>query len=216
MNVELFKRIISSFILIPIVIYVIYQGSYLFICMTLICLIISMYEWNKMTKYKTHKYLGLIFLIISFSLFYKLRIDYDFVYVLLVLIICITTDIGGFIFGNLFKGKKITKISPNKTYSGMFGSYILSVVFIYYFFNTSLIHSKNIIYTNEIFFFTISLSTVSQIGDIFISYFKRLSNIKDTGNLIPGHGGLLDRIDGMIFVFPTVYIFLILKIFHLF
>ena len=119
-----------------------------------------------------------------------------------VILICVSTDVGGYCFGKFFKGPKLTKISPNKTYAGMIGGYFLSL--------SSLLIIINIMDYNHIitrlFLITILISTVSQVGDIIISYFKRLSKIKNTGKIIPGHGGLLDRIDGMIFSFPIYYI----------
>jgi phosphatidate cytidylyltransferase len=119
--------------------------------------------------------------------------------------ICILTDIGGYIFGKLIKGPKLTKFSPNKTYAGMFGGYLLSFISIIF------ISFANFNYNGlNIFIFILIISTVSQLGDIFISYFKRLSKIKDTGKIIPGHGGILDRVDGMIFAFPVAY-FIITK-----
>jgi phosphatidate cytidylyltransferase len=137
----------------------------------------------------------------------------------MILLICIFTDIGGYIFGRIFKGPKLTKISPNKTYSGMFGGYFLSIVFMSLFFiNLEFLFGYTNIEVTEKeltlnnFILTIVISTASQFGDIIVSYFKRLSKIKDTGKIIPGHGGLLDRIDGMIFAFPTSY--LIFKIFY--
>ncbi|MBD1145075.1 phosphatidate cytidylyltransferase [Pelagibacterales bacterium SAG-MED37] len=144
------------------------------------------------------KLLGTIFLIFSFYTFYEISITYIWSFVFLV---CISTDIGGYIFGKLFKGPRLTKISPNKTYSGMIGGYFLSLIFLSSFMGW--INQK--IYV-EWFIVTILISTVSQIGDITISYFKRLSKTKDTGKIIPGHGGLLDRIDGMIFAFPFFYL----------
>ena len=66
----------------------------------------------------------------------------------------------------------------------------------------------------QLIFFILIISLVSQIGDIIISYYKRAANIKDTGNLIPGHGGLLDRIDGMLFVFPVSYFFMLTNFFR--
>jgi phosphatidate cytidylyltransferase len=118
-----------------------------------------------------------------------------------VIIICSSTDIGGYVFGKIFKGPKLTKISPKKTFAGMFGGYFLSLI-------SLLVIVSFIDYdtTVVLFLLTILISTVSQLGDIIISYFKRLSKIKNTGKLIPGHGGLLDRIDGMIFAFPIYYL----------
>ena len=121
---------------------------------------------------------------------------------LYILIVCVSTDIGGYIFGKIFKGPKLIKISPKKTYSGVIGGYLMSIILYYLF--------KNFNYGDEInyndFIFILLISTISQLGDITISYFKRLSKIKDTGKILPGHGGLLDRIDGMIFAFPAAYI----------
>ena len=108
---------------------------------------------------------------------------------------CIFTDIGGYIFGKIFKGKKLTKISPNKTYSGLIGSFILSLIFTIIFF-------KNYFDIETIILMSFVISSVSQIGDIFISYLKRKAKIKDTGKILPGHGGILDRIDGLIFALP--------------
>ena len=132
----------------------------------------------------------------------------------MIIFICVFTDIGGYIFGNFFKGPKLTKISPKKTYSGVIGGYLFSIIFMALLFNYADNISKitNIETTTQElslnnFILTIFISTVSQLGDIFVSYFKRKSKIKDTGKIIPGHGGLLDRIDGMIFAFPATYLF---------
>ena len=114
---------------------------------------------------------------------------------LFILSICIFTDIGGYIFGKIFKGKKLTSISPNKTYAGMIGSFICSLIICMLF----------IIYLNfsvNLIIFTLLISLVSQSGDLFVSYLKRKANIKDTGKFLPGHGGLLDRLDGIIFAVP--------------
>ena len=197
-NKELQKRILSSIILLPLAFYFIYTGSFYLIFFTIICFFISIYEWNKMVKKIEFKFLGSLFFIFSFYTFYEISINYFWIYVLL---ICISTDIGGYIFGKIFKGPKLIKISPNKTFSGMIGGYFLSLVFLSIFMGwiNSTINIKW-------FIITILISTVSQIGDIIISYFKRLSKVKDTGKIIPGHGGLLDRIDGMIFAFPIFYL----------
>ena len=173
-------------------------GSFFLIFFIIICFLVSIYEWNKMVKKIELKFLGTLFLIFSFYTFYEISTAYLWIFVLLV---CVSTDIGGYVFGKLFKGPKLTKISPNKTYSGMIGGYLLSLIFLSFFMNW-INHTVNV----EWFIVTILISTVSQIGDIIISYFKRLSKVKDTGKIIPGHGGLLDRIDGMIFAFPIFYL----------
>ena len=199
MSKELIKRILSSIILIPLILYFIFAGSFYFISFTIICFLVASYEWYKMAKKLNYKLLGFIFLLFSFFTFYESFTDYYLG--IFVLLICVATDVGGYLFGKIFKGPKLTKISPNKTYSGMIGGYFLSLISLSYF-NSWINHEITINW----FILTILLSTISQIGDIIISYFKRLSKIKNTGKIIPGHGGLLDRIDGMIFTFPTFYI----------
>ena len=199
MSIEFIKRIVSSIILLPLTIYFIIQGSFLLIFFIVICLTVACLEWHMMSKKKSYYIYGFFFLIFSFYTFYELSIE--LIDVFYVIIICSSTDIGGYLFGKIFKGPKLTKISPKKTYAGMFGGYFLSlislsVIISFLDYDTSLV----------LFLLTILISTVSQLGDIIISYFKRLSNIKNTGKLIPGHGGLLDRIDGMIFAFPVYYL----------
>ena len=124
---------------------------------------------------------------------------------LFIIFICILTDLGGYIFGKIFKGPKLTKISPNKTYSGVVGSFLLSLVVGIIFLEYT---NKNLLeeYSIKISFGILFISLVSQLGDLIISYFKRKAKLKDTGNILPGHGGLLDRVDGMIFVIPTIFI----------
>ncbi len=195
---NLIKRTLSSIILLPLVIYLTLKGSLYLIFLTVICFLACFYEWHKMVKNKFFKLSGFIFLFFSFYTFYELSIKS---LILIPLFICIFTDIGGYVFGKIFKGPKLTKISPNKTYAGMMGSYFLSILFILLYFNE--INRETTIYWLTI---TILISSVSQIGDIIISYFKRLSKLKNTGNIIPGHGGILDRVDGMIFAFPSYYL----------
>jgi len=210
MKSELFKRVLSSIFLIPLIIYLIIEGSYLFILFMIICFFLTLYEWHRMSKNIIYKFIGSFFLFISFYSVYQIRFSFDNEYNLLlfILIICVSTDIGGFIFGKIFKGPKLTKISPNKTYAGVLGSYIFSLLSNFIFLKS--INNLNLIEISSVsFFFVIILSTVSQIGDLIISYFKRQSDIKDTGNIIPGHGGLLDRIDGMIFAFPFYYLLIL-------
>ena len=119
----------------------------------------------------------------------------------------IFTDIGGYIFGKIFKGPKLTRISPKKTYAGVIGSLLVSLIAGLIFINYL---NKDIITLNlnglPIIIIILFISFISQIGDLIISYFKRKANLKDTGKIIPGHGGLLDRIDGLIFVFPTIFV----------
>ena len=217
MSKEILKRTISSLILFPLAIFLIIKGSLYFNIFLLICFGISVYEWNKMKLNISLNYFGIFFLIFSFYTVFSLRNinqdEYDFF--LIVILICIFTDIGGFVFGKILKGPKLTRISPNKTYAGMMGSYIMVFILI---FTLNKIEISTLIKNNSllnIYIFSLITSTISQLGDIIISYFKRKSKIKNTGIIIPGHGGLLDRIDGMIFAFPfsyAIYLLSILKI----
>jgi len=196
---NLLKRILSSIILLPFIFYLLFKGSYILILFTFILFFVACYEWHSISNNIFLKIFGYIFLILSFYSFYQISLDKTFVF--FVIIICVATDVGGYFFGRILKGPKLTKISPKKTYNGVIGGYFLSLVSFLIIINSSDYFNASIKYFLLIFI----ISTVSQIGDIIISYFKRLSNIKDTGKIIPGHGGLLDRIDGMIFVFPIVY-----------
>ena len=203
---EFLKRLLSSIILIPLILYILISGSFLFKIFILVCFLIANYEWYMISKKKIYSFPGYIFILISFYTFYKLRTDFDLRLIIVIILICISTDIGGYLFGKFFKGPKLTKLSPKKTYTGMLGSFLLPIfsLFIISFSSFAFFNLDN--FNSEILFFVLLLSAVSQLGDIFISYFKRLAKIKDTGNIIPGHGGLLDRIDGMIFAFPFSYI----------
>ena len=213
MNQELIRRILSSIVLIPLALFFIIKGSFLFIFFISLCFCIIAYEWHMMRKKKSYYLLGFLFLIFSFVTIYELRfanyiIGKDYMWILIILIVCVSTDVGGYIFGKIFKGPKLTKLSPNKTYAGMFGGYILSLITLFFSFQYFKLELSI-----EWLFFTLLISSVSQLGDIIISYFKRLSKIKDTGKIIPGHGGLLDRVDGMIFAFPFAYIIIITGVF---
>ena len=210
MNKEFKKRIISSVVLLPISLFVIIKGSFLFNLFLVLCFSLTIYEWYMMSKTKHYHLLGYIFLIFSFYSAFYLRNFLDeksLMIFVITLIICISTDIGGYIFGKILKGPKLTKLSPKKTFSGMFGGFICSFFITFILIeNSDLIFGQYIKWKIEIFVYIFLSSALSQIGDITISYFKRLSKIKDTGKIIPGHGGILDRIDGIIFVFPFTYI----------
>tara|TARA_Y100001958_G_C20988304_1_gene376790 strand:- start:59 stop:700 length:642 start_codon:yes stop_codon:yes gene_type:complete len=206
MEKELQKRILSSVVLIPVALFFIINGSFLFNFFIIICFLITSYEWHKMSNKRPFYLPGLLFLIFSFYSAYMLRTDVNssLSYFLIILLICISTDMGGYIFGKIFKGPKLTKVSPKKTYSGVIGGYLFSIIFLYLFLNSPYYNYAPKM-TSEFFILILLISTISQIGDVTISYFKRLSKIKDTGKIIPGHGGLMDRIDGMIFAFPFCY-----------
>ena len=152
------------------------------------------------------KIIGILFLFISFYTAFYVREQSGLNSFLFIIIICIFTDIGGYVFGKTFKGPKLTRISPNKTYAGVIGSFLFSII-------AGLIFIKYIddigfsdIDQLPVLFVILFISLISQIGDLIISYFKRKAKLKDTGKILPGHGGLLDRIDGLIFVFPSIYL----------
>jgi len=202
------KRLLSSIILVPLILFIILKGSYVFNIFIIIIFTIMCFEWQRLNTGKFYSTIGFIFLFFSLMSIYILRNDLDNGDKLLILIIsiCIFTDIGGYVFGKIFKGPKLTKISPNKTIIGMVGSFLLPII------STFILQKYNVLISitnnsfSELLIFIFLISLVSQIGDLIISYFKRLSNVKDTGNIIPGHGGILDRVDGMVFVFPFAFI----------
>ena len=141
-----------------------------------------------------------MFIIFFFSKFIQLKIIF-----FAILFGCIASDIGGYVFGKIFKGPKLTKISPNKTISGSIGSFlftylILTAIFFYY--------TKNLNF--NLLFVSFFTSLACQLGDLFFSYLKRKVKIKDTGNILPGHGGILDRIDGILLGLPIGILSLIL------
>tara|TARA_B100000900_G_scaffold250578_1_gene213441 strand:+ start:669 stop:1319 length:651 start_codon:yes stop_codon:yes gene_type:complete len=213
MNKEFTLRIISSIFLLPLTFFFIIKGSFFFNLVLIIIFLTACYEWHFMAKNKKYYYLGFIFLFFSLYTIYKLRLDFQNSYLPLLIAstICIFTDIGGYFFGKIFKGPKLTRFSPNKTFSGLFGSFIISMLCI------PLVIYFNVLDENKIvnfIIFIIIISCVSQIGDLVISFFKRASNIKDTGKIIPGHGGLLDRIDGMLFALPLAYYLFLINYFN--
>ena len=210
MDNELKKRALSSIVLLPLIFFIVIKGSFLFNIFIILCLLIALREWFLISKKPTFLIIGFIFILFSFYSVYYLRNYGEYNIFLFILISCIATDIGGYSFGKVFKGPKLTKISPNKTYAGMFGSFIMTLIFGFIFYNNLDLLQLNIMNLSilQIIIYSLILSLLSQIGDLTISFFKRKAKIKNTGNLIPGHGGLLDRIDGMLLVFPSVYIIL--------
>ena len=210
---EFEKRLLSSLILIPIAIFFIIQGSVFFTFFLSILFLATSYEWLKMSKKNNLlKLLGIIFLFFSFYTSFYIRENSGLIYFLFIIIVCIFTDIGGYVFGKTFKGPKLTNISPNKTYAGVFGSFLFSIIAGLIFIKYYVTFGSNI--TNDQFFILsliLFISFISQIGDLIISYFKRKAKLKDTGKILPGHGGLLDRIDGLIFVLPAIYLLQLIK-----
>ena len=209
--IELKKRIITSLFLFILLILMYVYNYILIVAVIIISLIVWIEFFGLIMKifYKNNlknkifrlffKGTSLIYLcLLSFLivLIFSNENIYKF-FAIYSLLVAITSDIGGMVFGKFFKGKKLAKISPKKTISGSIGAFVFSILLIFIF-------NKN--FENYVFmkvlFFTVTVSFISQIGDLFISFLKRKANVKDTSDILPGHGGFLDRIDGIIFALP--------------
>ncbi|MDA7593981.1 phosphatidate cytidylyltransferase [Candidatus Pelagibacter sp.] len=211
MSSELKKRILTSIFLISLLI-AIYIYSFIMIISLIIIAMITWVEFygliSRILQKKTNKEKFFRFLYKAISLLYLSSLVYFIisiesyyvnlkVYLSYSVLVAILSDIGGLVFGRFFKGKKLTKISPKKTISGSIGSFILSLLLIPFFYGELIKYNFLILIT-----ITILISLTSQLGDLFISYLKRKAKVKDTSNILPGHGGFLDRIDGIIFAIP--------------
>ena len=198
------KRFTISLLAFPLIYILLYQKT-LFNSLIIIFFLFCLYEWIKIFKKKNIIFLlGLLIwfiFLISLLRIYNFE-DYNLKFLWLILITWLT-DIGGYIFGKLFGGPKLTKISPNKTWAGVIGSVFLSQ-FAFLIFFLDITYKFNII----IIFSQLLLSIIGQVGDILMSYIKRKNNKKDTSNFIPGHGGFLDRADGLIWIiiFGNIFI----------
>ena len=213
MNSELFKRSISSLFLMCLIFLCALINDYIFLSILFIAIILSWIEWIKVIEkirfkkiYRIiHIILFLIYLLIAFIVCFNVFVI-DKYFFLTILMICVFSDVGGYVFGKTFGGKKLTKISPNKTVSGSIGSFIFSYIgfFVIHFYFSDLLFVR--LQIEALVFIPFFISLICQSGDLFVSYYKRKAKIKNTGNLIPGHGGLLDRIDGTIFALPIGFI----------
>ncbi len=168
--------------------------------------IISRLQYNKTYKIFFLNFIFTLYIFILFSTFLTLSFfPHLKILLFIILITCVSSDIGGYIFGKIFKGPKLTKISPQKTISGSIGSIIFSMsslsFFIYYF-------SKN--FNFNILISGVIISIICQTGDLLFSYLKRKANIKDTGKVLPGHGGILDRVDGILFGVPLGFLIMVI------
>jgi phosphatidate cytidylyltransferase len=212
MNRELTNRILTALVLLFILTYSLYFSGYYFLTFLSFIYVLSSYEILKNTKNLLFNVIANIILIFALFSFYYLRGDSSTSLVIIswILVSTFLSDTGGYIFGRIFKGKKLTKISPNKTYSGSFGSIIFSCTSIFFlnfsqefFLNKILINFLQVKYL----LLCIMISIICQLGDLYVSFWKRKKKIKDISNILPGHGGVLDRIDGLIFV--LIFSFLI-------
>jgi phosphatidate cytidylyltransferase len=212
MNTELKKRIITSIGLLSLLT-TMYFYSFIMIGALLIIAVIIWIEFYALISkiIRGNKFQDIFFRFIfklTSLLYLSTLVGFIFfieshyidlkIYLLYSVLIAILSDIGGLVFGKTFKGKKLTKISPNKTVSGSIGSIVLSMVLIPIFYNKLILYD---LFT--LIILTIVISLISQIGDLFISFLKRKAKVKDTSDLLPGHGGLLDRVDGIIFAAPV-------------
>ena len=206
------KRILTSMAIFPLSIFFVYQGGYLLLSFLLAIFFIANYELFSVFKKNLNiLFLDLVLISALFSIYYLAE---NFLWLLLwVIILVICSDIGGYLFGKIFKWKKLTKISPKKTLSGVLGSFIFSLLSVFIIqliieiLYPSVYSLKDNFLIPEFFFLAIVFSLVAQAGDLTISYFKRLEKIKDVGKILPGHGGIFDRIDGLIFVVIVTFIF---------
>ena len=214
MAIELQKRFITSLLLL-ILLALMFQYTYILISTLIIFSVLSWFEFkilickifiidnlfNTFIKFLMST-IGLIYIIFfSFLMFSAFSNYEDKILFLFSISLCIASDLGGILFGKFFKGKKFTKISPNKTISGVIGSYIISFLFM-----TIYLLLFNNFETVFLIIITFIVSTISQLGDLLISYLKRKAKVKNTSNLLPGHGGILDRVDGIIFGAPLGFI----------
>jgi len=217
MKKELKKRIITSMVLIAILLNCLFISKESWLVLLLVISIISLLEFFNLIKkiYKSF-FSRLILVTISFLVLlmftysaYKIRIEYGEMVIIFILLICIFSDIGGYVVGKSVGGKKLTKISPNKTISGSVGSFLFSLFPIGIYGVLSIITNKDnfkFALEGEVIIVCLILSLTCQIGDLLISFFKRKAKVKDTGNILPGHGGILDRIDGIIFAVIISYL----------
>ncbi|MDC3308546.1 phosphatidate cytidylyltransferase [Candidatus Pelagibacter sp.] len=219
MNSNFKKRILTSIFLIFLLIGMFFY-SYIMIISLIVIAIISWIEFyaliSKILKKNTlndrllrffYKTVSLLYL--SGLVYFIFAIESEYsnlkVYLLYSILVAILSDLGGIVCGKIFKGKKLTKISPNKTISGSIGSLIFSILLIPFFYKGQV--DENLL---NMLFITIIISLTSQLGDLFISLLKRKAKVKDTSDLLPGHGGVLDRIDGIIFAIPLgIFLFIV-------
>tara|TARA_E500000331_G_scaffold356924_1_gene416787 strand:+ start:42 stop:689 length:648 start_codon:yes stop_codon:yes gene_type:complete len=209
------KRILTSLVILPLSIFFVIKGGYFLYFFLLLVYFAGLHEiFNVFKRIKTKLFLLLVLTLSIFSIYYLSNDSARSNFLLyFVIAISISSDIGGYVFGKILKWKKLSKISPKKTISGVFGSYFCSFICLVVYNQWSIsvygFSVTDLTLIPEVLL-TIIFSTVAQAGDLFISYFKRLDKIKDTGKILPGHGGIFDRIDGLMFVA------LIASIFYLF
>ena len=198
------KRILTSIIILPLSIFFVVKGDYYLTFFLIFILFAGIHElYSVFNKKKSIIFLSSILILSLISIYYLREKNSLLLY--FAIAVTISSDIGGYIFGKIFKWKKLSKISPKKTISGVFGSYFCSII-------SFVIFNNFYSVGRDEFIWAIIFSTVAQTGDLTISYFKRLEKIKDTGKILPGHGGIFDRIDGLMFVVIVAFFVQILFI----
>ena len=215
MNKNLPKRFISSLLMLIILSFGLLVNNLYWLILIIIVSCISFYEFNNLLKkiFSNNKYfifniLSCLYLIIFVYTSYNF-FDNPPISLVFIILICIFSDTGGYIVGKSIGGKKLTKISPNKTVSGALGSFVFSLIPIFFYLYALDYYSAEIFFYEKLInliLLCLILSFVCQLGDLIISYFKRQAEVKDTGSILPGHGGILDRIDGAIFVIPFAFL----------
>ena len=204
------KRIFTSIIALPLSLFFIFKGGYFLLLFLLSIFFVANYElFSVFRKKTTILFLDLILILSLYSIYYLSDLNEISFYILLwIIILVVCSDVGGYVFGKIFKWKKLTKISPRKTLSGVFGSFIFSLFSV--FIADTMFSSNQVIPIDfldpKFFFLAIIFSLIAQAGDLTISYFKRIEKVKDTGKILPGHGGILDRIDGLMFVVILAFV----------
>ena len=199
------KRFITSIFLIILLLLIFFSNlllTYFLIVFGLLSLIEFLSISKKIFKNKVKLFFAntvfVIYIIVFCLIFFYFSNYFQLKLLLFIILIgCISSDVGGYVIGKLVKGPKLTKISPNKTISGSLGSVIFTVVifssFIFYLTNN---------FSIKIFFIATLISLANQVGDLFFSLLKRKAKLKDTGNFLPGHGGIIDRLDGIYLGIP--------------
>ena len=211
MTKNLQKRIITSILLLSLLTLMFFYSFILISSLIIIgiigwiefyALISKIFKKNNLKNTLTRFFYKSVSLLYLSTLIYliivpKINSQYFEIVIFYIILISVMSDIGGLLVGKTFKGKKLTKISPNKTISGSIGSFIFSLILTPFFYKFFLSYDLLIF-----IILTMFVSFASQVGDLLVSLIKRKAKVKDTSDLLPGHGGILDRIDGILVALP--------------
>jgi phosphatidate cytidylyltransferase len=196
------QRVVTALILIPFALYAIFYSKNVFILAAIAIAILMTTEWLDITKtakdQNKWRLIGFFYILIPIYSVIKIRL-YDEDVLFWMFAVIWATDIFAFFAGRSLGGPKLAPtISPNKTWSGLAGGLVASMLIG--------LMSSFMFSGGALFFIFISvlLAVIEQASDLVESKIKRIFGVKDSGNIIPGHGGVLDRLDGMMLVAPTV------------